>query len=65
MRGVAADLLVGSKQGKPMRPDTAQAFDRMAAAARRDGINLIVVSGYRSDQEQARLFAAPPSLSER
>ena len=44
-----------------MRPETAQAFDRMAAAARRDGINLIVVSGYRSDQEQARLFAAQPA----
>jgi len=48
------------RQGKPMRPDTARAFDRMAAAARRDGIYLIVVSGYRSDAEQARLFAAHP-----
>ncbi len=48
------------RQGKPMRPDVAQAFDRMAAAARRDGIYLIVVSGYRSDAEQARLFAAHP-----
>src|ERR671935_2131554 len=43
-----------------MRPDVAQAFDRMAAAARRDGIYLIVVSGYRSDAEQAKLFAAHP-----
>ena len=43
-----------------MRPDVAQAFDRMAAAARRDGIYLIVVSGFRSDAEQARLFAAHP-----
>jgi hypothetical protein len=48
------------RQGKPMRPDVARAFDRMAAAARRDGIYLIVVSGYRSDAEQARLFAAHP-----
>ena len=48
------------RQGKPMRPDVAQAFDRMAAAARRDGIYLIVVSGYRSDAEQAELFAAHP-----
>jgi soluble lytic murein transglycosylase-like protein len=48
------------RQGKPMRPDTARAFDRLAAAARRDGIYLIVVSGYRSDAEQARLFAAHP-----
>jgi hypothetical protein len=44
-----------------MRPDVARAFDRMAAAARRDGIYLIVTSGYRSDSEQARLFAAQPA----
>jgi D-alanyl-D-alanine carboxypeptidase-like protein len=49
------------RQGKPMRPDVARAFDRMAAAARREaGIDLIVVSGYRSDAEQAKLFAAHP-----
>src|SRR5947209_17382324 len=48
------------RQGKPMRPDVALAFDRMAAAAARDGISLIVVSGYRSDAEQSRLFAAHP-----
>jgi hypothetical protein len=48
------------RQGKPMRPDVAPAFDRLAAAARRDGHALIVVSGYRSDAEQARLFAARP-----
>jgi hypothetical protein len=47
--------------GKPMRPDTALAYDRMAAAARREaGIVLIVVSGFRSDAEQAVLFAAHP-----
>src|SRR3954466_10492842 len=43
-----------------MRPDVALAFDRMAAAAARDGISLIVVSGYRSDAEQAALFAQHP-----
>src|ERR687884_969612 len=44
-----------------MRPDVALAFDRLAAAARREaGIALIVISGYRSDAEQARLFAAHP-----
>ncbi|MDP9135059.1 MAG: transglycosylase SLT domain-containing protein [Actinomycetota bacterium] len=46
--------------GKPMRPDVAVAFDRMAAAASADGIVLIVVSGFRSDAEQAQLFAANP-----
>ncbi len=48
------------RQGKPMRPDTALAFDRLAAAARRAGLALTVVSGYRSNAEQARLFAAHP-----
>jgi Transglycosylase SLT domain/D-alanyl-D-alanine carboxypeptidase len=46
--------------GKPMRPDVAAAFDRMAAAASADGVALIVVSGFRSDAEQAQLFAANP-----
>jgi hypothetical protein len=48
------------RQGKPMRPDVAVAFDHMAAAARADGISLIVVNGFRSNAEQARLFAARP-----
>ena len=48
------------RMGKPMRPDVAEAFDRLAAAARADGVALLVTSGYRSDAEQARLFAANP-----
>jgi hypothetical protein len=49
------------RQGKPMRPDVAPAFDRMAAAARREaGLYVLITSGYRSDAEQARLFAANP-----
>jgi len=48
------------RQGKPMRPDVARAFDRMEAAAHADGVRLIVNSGYRSDAEQAKLFAAHP-----
>jgi soluble lytic murein transglycosylase-like protein len=48
------------RQGRPMRPDVALAYDRMAAAAARDGVSLIVVSGFRSNAEQARLFAAHP-----
>jgi hypothetical protein len=49
------------RQGEPMRPDVAMAFDRMAAAARREGgLYLAVTSGFRSDAEQARLFAAHP-----
>jgi D-alanyl-D-alanine carboxypeptidase-like protein len=49
------------RNGKPMRPDVARAFDRLAAGARREaGLQLIVVSGFRSDAEQARLFGAHP-----
>ena len=48
------------RQGKPMRPDVALAFDRLAVAAEHDGISLIVVSAFRSSAEQARLFAAHP-----
>jgi hypothetical protein len=48
------------RTGAGMRPDVAAAFDRMAAAARTAGIALTVVSGFRSDAEQAALFAAHP-----
>jgi Transglycosylase SLT domain/D-alanyl-D-alanine carboxypeptidase len=48
------------RQSKPMRPDVALAFDRMAAAAHADGVELIIASAFRSDAEQARLFAQHP-----
>jgi hypothetical protein len=48
------------RQGEGMRPDVAAAFDRMAAAAAADGVALVVNSGFRSDAEQAALFAANP-----
>jgi hypothetical protein len=48
------------RDGGGMRPDVAAAYDQMAAAARGDGIVLVVVSGFRSDAEQAELFAAHP-----
>jgi hypothetical protein len=48
------------RQGKPMRPDVALAFDRMARAASADGVGLVVVSAFRSDAEQAVLFARHP-----
>jgi soluble lytic murein transglycosylase-like protein len=48
------------RQGRPMRPDVALAFDRMAAAARADGIDLLITSAFRTDAEQAALFAAHP-----
>jgi hypothetical protein len=48
------------RQGKAMRPDTATAFDRLATAARADDVLLSITSGFRSDAEQAKLFAAHP-----
>jgi hypothetical protein len=48
------------RQGKGMRPDVAAAFDRLAAAARRAGVSLTITSAYRSDAEQAQLYAAHP-----
>jgi len=48
------------RQGEGMRPDVGVAYDRMAAAAAAEGITVVVVSGFRSDAEQAELFAANP-----
>jgi Transglycosylase SLT domain/D-alanyl-D-alanine carboxypeptidase len=48
------------RQGEGMRPDVAAAFDRMAAAASRAGLDLVVNSAFRSDAEQAALYAAHP-----
>ena len=48
------------RQGQGMRPDVAKAFDAMSAAAMRDGHALLVNSAFRSDAEQAALFAANP-----
>ena len=68
--GPAADLSFGmgggydgplaTRQGERMRPDVALAFDRLDAAARADGITLVINSGYRSDAEQAVLWARNP-----
>lgn len=48
------------RQGQRMRPDVAQAFDRMQAAATRAGRPLVITSAYRSNAEQAVLFARHP-----
>jgi hypothetical protein len=56
--GYSGPLVV--RQGEGMRPDVAAAFDRMAATAARAGLALVVNSGFRSDAEQAALFAAHP-----
>jgi len=58
--GAGYDGPLALRQGKPMRPDVAQAFDRMAAAARADGVALVIASAFRTDAEQAVLFARNP-----
>src|SRR5262249_42887340 len=52
--------LSAHRRGKPRRPDVALAFDRLDAAARADGVSLTITSAYRSDAEQAELFARHP-----
>lgn len=44
--------------GKLLRTDAAQAFNRMKAAARRAGVTLTPVSGFRSMAQQKALYAA-------
>ena len=51
---------LATRQGQRMRPDVATAFDRMERAARAAGVSLIITSAYRSDAEQAVLFARHP-----
>ncbi len=51
---------LAERLGIGMRPDVAEAFDRMAAAASAAGVALAINSGFRSDAEQAALFAANP-----
>ena len=58
--GSGYDGPLALRQGKGMRPDVAAAFDRMNAAASAAGVPLIITSAYRSDAEQAVLFARRP-----
>ncbi len=51
---------LAERLGHGMRPDVATAFDRMSAAAAAAGFTLVINSAFRSDAEQAALFAANP-----
>ena len=51
---------LATRQGEGMRPDVAAAFDALSAEATASGHALIVNSAFRSDAEQAALFAANP-----
>lgn len=43
--------------GKPVEEHTASSFKKMRAAAQRDGVNLAVVSGFRTMERQKELYA--------
>jgi soluble lytic murein transglycosylase-like protein len=58
--GSGYDGPLAYRQGRPMRPDVAQAFDRMERAAEADGVRLLITSALRTDAEQAALWAAHP-----
>jgi len=58
--GRGYDGPLAERQGERMRPDVARAFDRMERAARADGVALLITSGFRSDAEQAILYARHP-----
>ncbi|MCB8915008.1 MAG: D-alanyl-D-alanine carboxypeptidase family protein [Thermoleophilales bacterium] len=51
---------LAERQGHGMRPDVAAAFDAMSTAAAATGVSLTINSAFRSDAEQAALFAANP-----
>ena len=44
------------KSGYRLRPEAAEAFDRMAAAAKKEGIGIQVVSSYRDYAHQKRIW---------
>lgn len=46
------------RQGKPIGAHIAKQFDSMVAAAKKDGINITISSGFRSRAEQEKLYAA-------
>lgn len=48
------------RDGKPMCPAVASAFDLMQAAASVVGLDLQITSAFRTDREQAELFARNP-----
>lgn len=46
------------RQGKPIGAHIAKQFDAMVAAAKKDGVNITITSGFRSRAEQEKLYAA-------
>lgn len=55
--GKPVDITVVRVDGKPVERNTANAYWVMAKAAERDGVHLRVVSGFRTNAEQERLYS--------
>ena len=49
--------VIGPGMSQSMRADAAQALEDMFAAAKADGINLSIVSGYRSYSKQSAIYS--------
>lgn len=72
-RGRAKKICITTVGGKQVEINTAKAYVRMRDAAKRDGVTLVVVSGFRTMQKQRELYAlykrgrgnlaAPPGYS--
>jgi hypothetical protein len=56
--GRSMSITVTMVDGKPVEVRTAAAFERMRAAAARAGVNLRVVSGFRTMEHQRALYSA-------
>lgn len=57
-KGVPLRVCLTSVNGKVVETSTARAFVEMRAAARRAGVKLVVVSGFRTMTEQRSLYSA-------
>jgi hypothetical protein len=72
-RGRPTRICLSTVDGKAIEQKTALAYAKMRAAAKRAGVNLVVVSGFRTMQRQRQLYAlykrgrgnlaAPPGFS--
>jgi len=72
-KGKAMKICTTTINGKAVEVKTAQAFARMRDAAKRAGVNIVVVSGFRTMAKQRELYkaykagrgnlAAPPGFS--
>jgi LAS superfamily LD-carboxypeptidase LdcB len=55
-QGKPVDLRVVKQDGEWVEPETARAYRSMQEAARRDGVTLRITSGFRTQEEQAKLY---------